>query len=552
MRPLSASEIVSAYERGELFDHTPLRITEDAPAKPLRKYIRELVWTEYRNSSDIVEPLDDSMLYKTAFEKAPVGLVITDLAGRITRVNKSWCDLLGYSQSEVLKMRVGELSVGDDRSEELQLGNEVMSGKRSSFQMEKTYRHKEGGIIIGLLSVAMVRDASGLPASVIGQIVDITEKRFLERELSNSERLRTVGQLAGGVAHDFNNLLTIIQGELEPLAKGNALERSLASANVKEATAVCARLTQQLMAFSREGAVSVETLDLNREIRSIYSILQASLPGHITLKLELDVDKPLPILANPILLEQVLINLVFNARNALSGLDSKVTVQTFQREENWVGFEVIDNGAGMSQEVVSKAFEPFFTTRQDLGGTGLGLATVHGIVTRFDGTIVLESKEGVGTTCRVRWPRGNPDELARPTTTYEEPPVVETENIAKTPTVLLVDDQLAILRIVGRSLRKRGYDVVTAASVEDALRLIVDAVEPYDLLLCDMLLPDGSGMNVANFAREKWSEIPVLFMSGFTADHVKQSDVTGGKVEFLSKPFTPQVLSDRVAEILNR
>lgn len=550
LRILTAAEIVNAYERGEMHDDTLLRIKEDAPAKPLRKYIRELVWTEYRSSSDTIEPLDDSMLYKAAFKKAPVGLVVTDLAGRITRANEAWCYLLGYSESEVLKMRVGEFSADADRSEELRLGNEVMSGKRSSFQMETTYHHKGGRIISLLLSVAMVRDANGLPASVIGQIVDITEKKALERELSQSERLRTVGRLAGGVAHDFNNLLTIIQGELGQLADGNALERSAALANVKEATSVSARLTQQLMAFSREGAVSVEILDLNRQVHSIRPILQASLSGRASLNLEVDVDRPLPFQANPILVEQVLMNLVFNARNALSGPNAQITVRTFQRGEDWVGFEVIDNGKGMSEEVMSKAFEPFFTTREGSGGTGLGLATVYGIVTRFDGTIVLESEEGVGTTCRVSWPRGNPDELSQPHSPTESIPLVEPVKSDNVPSVLLVDDQVAILRIVDRFLGKRGYRVVTAASVDDALRAIAGVAEPYDILLCDMLLPDGSGTSVANCAREKWPDIPILFMSGYTSDHVSQSEVTGGEVEFIPKPFMPEALCDRVAAMI--
>ena len=537
---MSAGQILTAYEDGVVHDDTAVRIQKDALPKPMRKYIRELVWMDYQTSSDPVDLEDAPRIYKTAFEKAPVALILSDLAGRILRANSAWCDMVGYTEDEVCKMRIGEFSPGVDRTEEIRLGNEVMSGKRASFQIEREYRAKDGRRVAAVLSVALVRDEEGLPSYVIGQVVDVTERKELQEELSRTERLRTVGRLAGGVAHDFNNLLTIIESEVEVLASDTTHGRLEAVSNVREAIGLSARLTQQLMAFSKEGAVSVETLDLAHATRGLSPIFQAAFSGRATFRFEGEEGEVLPIRANPILVEQAVMNLVLNARNALSDAGGVVSVGTRRSPDGFAVLEVVDNGRGMSPEVRKRAFEPFYTTRGDQGGTGLGLATVYGIVTRFGGTISLASKEGEGTQCVIRWPLVADDGLSCVPVTSES--AQDAQNTSRSTRVLLVDDQQTIVRILERVLRRRGYEVVTAMSVADAVRAISGATDPFDLLLSDVMLPDGDGTSVADAARSQWPDLPVLFMSGYSADHVPQAEVTSEHIAFIQKPFTPPKL----------
>ena len=555
---MSATEIIAAFERGELVADTPTRILENAPPKPLHKYIRELVWAEYHSSASGPEDPEgnQALMYQAAFDYAPVAMVVTDLAGIIVDCNDALTQMLGYTREEFIGMRVGQVSADEDRAAEIAQGNELFAGRRRFFQMERRYRHKDGSIVPALLSVAMARDTEGVPNRVIGQFANLTEQKAMEAELSRSERLKTVGRLAGGVAHDFNNLLTVIEAEIDSLERGNTEERGESLANVREATSISARLTQQLMAFSREGAVTVETLDLNRLVASIRPILKAALTGRCRLHLYMEPEEILPIKVNSILIEQVLMNLVFNARNAMEDPSGLISIRTRREEDDKIVFEVEDTGKGMSEEVLSRAFEPFYTTRQGSGGTGLGLATVYGIVTRFHGDIALESEEGKGTICRVTLPAGEASEVApSPRDTkvgrkqVDSSPGTENDDVRKR--ILLVDDQATIVRILDRVFRKNGYQVATAGSVADGIQAILGATKPFDLLLSDLQLPDGHGTAVANAARERWSELPVIFMSGYTGNSVSQDEIMGGQVEFVAKPFIPKELLARIERLVN-
>jgi len=552
--PMSVAEVMAAFEEGHLSSDTPVRILENAPPKPLHKYIRELVWEEYRTSTKKLDrESDENLLYKAAYDYASVGMVVSDLSGRIVDCNKAWCRILGYERSELIGMRVGELTGDEDRSDEIALGNELFAGKRRFFQVKRSYIRKDGKRLETLLSVAIARDLAGAPNQVIGQIVDLTEQRALEREVAQGERLQTVGRLAGGVAHDFNNLLTVIEAELDMLKSGDSQDRNEAFRNIREATTLSARLTQQLMAFSKSGAVSVETVDLNQLVAALRPILKAALSGRSRLHLQQEMNQVLPVKANVVLLEQVIMNLVFNARNAMSDPQGLIILRTYSRGDGQAVLEVEDNGAGMSEEVLSKAFEPFFTTREGTGGTGLGLATVYGIVSRFGGSIVLESELGVGTTCRVTLPLGETSSITQKE--LDEEQVKRALARDKTPSaarILLVDDQATIVRILDRLFRKAGYEVITAGSVSDGTKAILGAREPFDLLLSDLRLPDGHGTAVAKAARERWADLPVLFMSGYTDGSVSQQDILGGSVEFVSKPFIPRDLMNRIESMIKK
>ena len=459
---LTAAEVVRAYERGELHDDTPLRIQKAAPARPLRKYIRELVWTEYQSLSETLEPLEESFVYKTAFENAPVGLVITDLAGRITRVNKAWCDLLGYSESEVLMMRVGEFSAGEDRSEELRLGNSLMSGDLSSFQIEKTYSHKEGRTITALLSVAMVRDADGLPASVIGQVVDLTENVALERELAQTKRLhdtnlrleltrqvaertaelndanldleeknealaisielaaqasRSKDEFLAGMSHELRTPLNVILNMSESLQEGiygvMGEKQARPVRMVEESGRHLLSLINDILDLARVGAgtmkLSMQTVIVEDVCRASIRLIQPSaLNKRLTVTTSFAPDVTF-VRADKRRLKQILLNLLSNAVKFTPAGGAVGLEVTRGPGNNAILFSVWDTGAGISKEEQQRLFKPFIQLDPGLNrkhdGTGLGLSLVAQMTELHGGSVRLESRgHGHGSRFTISLP----------------------------------------------------------------------------------------------------------------------------------------------------
>lgn len=545
-RKLDANQVLSEYEAGRIHDETPIRVEFHSDSKPFRRYVRELVFTSYKERVADEAVVIPPIVFQTAFEQAPIGMVLSDLTGRITHVNDSFVAMLGYPAAELVGMRVTQLEKKEDRTTEVARGNRVISGADSGYHMEKSFLGKDGQVVETLTSVAMVRDESGVPSQVIGQIVDITERNSFERALGQADKLATAGRMVGEVAHDFKSLVTIIDGQLDRLKYSNAAELQQGIHSLREATSVARRFAQEMMGFSREGSVPLATIDLNDGIRNIRTVLTSALTGRATLRFEL-ADSTLPVKANLVWLEKILMSLVFNARNATNE-SCTIHVRTEDLGSEGVMLIVEDNGTGMSEEVLSRAFEPFFTTRSSSGVSGLGLPVVESIVTRFNGKVHLESALGVGTKCVVLFPKAALADLVVVDPLPEAPPKPKTlsDTAAR---VLLVDDQRAIVRIVNRLLMKKGYAVVTAESVEDATKAIHGAEVPFDLLLGDINLPDGDGLDIAEVARTRWPEIQVLFMSGQSRQVIEDSKRAAGPLEFIQKPFMPGDLLQRIGEL---
>ena len=540
--PFSPEQLLAEFESGQIVGQTPIRFSPTAPAKPFRRYMRELVWMAYQNRKEDNTKTERS-LFEVAFNRAPIGMILSDLAGRIQHVNAAFCEMLGYSAEELTGMRVGAISDESARDEELALGNQVISGKRVSFQIEKVFITKTQQRLQTLLSVSSVRDSEGSPSQVIGHVLDLSQRKALERDLAQSERIRSVGRLAGGVAHDFNNLLTVILGELPRLRDGEGLARKEAVSNVSDAAQASARLVQQLMAFSRDGVVEVDVVDINDELVAMRPVLEAALPACIDLDFRLS-KNTLPIRINAIQLEQVVMNLVFNARSAMPD-GGKLMVRT-DGESGSVFLEIADTGVGMTPEVLARAYEPFFTTGSAQGKTGMGLAMVYGIVTRFDGNVFLDSKVGRGTRCHIEWPRQDTHSEQSVEPIAEIPPEKEASQ-----RVLVVDDQPAILRMVSRILRMKGYEVIQASTFAEAKSAIKEAHEPLDLLLTDVRLPDGNGPDLGGYLRDRWSDAAILYISGYTADILTQGEVMTQRDGFVQKPFTAENLLSRVSALIN-
>ena len=361
-------------------------------------------------------------------------------------------------------------------------------------------------------------------------ISDITEERAHEAKAAHQDRLALIGQLAGGIAHDFNNLLFII------LNYAGMLEESLVSDEAKDdvrmigqAATSATDLVRQLLAFSRREAVKPKVIDVARLVTTLQKLLQRTVGPEIDLVLEIT-DHADHVLIDPSQLEQILMNLVVNARDAIAG-HGRVTVR-IGATERCATIEVIDTGSGMSAEVAARVFEPYFTTKALGKGTGLGLATVHGIVQHVGGEITVASEVGRGTTFRIALP-----------TTDLAPEIVRA--LAAGPVargrVLLVDDDDQLRRLTERMLRTAGYHVVPAASGPDA---IAEARrEPFDILLTDMVMPGMSGRDLARELVREHPQLRVIFMSGYDAGNPLPD------WQFIAKPFDRQILLAKVGNV---
>ena len=376
-------------------------------------------------------------------------------------------------------------------------------------------------------------------------------------------RLRAVGALAGGIAHDFNNLLTAIAGSAEAaLSRAPGSDAAPELQQVMESAGRGAALVKQLLAFARQQALRPQVVELNAAVNGMADLLRRLLGSRV--RLSVDIEEPgRRIKIDPTQLDQVIMNLALNARDAMAE-GGTLTIRTRHavvlRPESigaeslppgrWAMLEVADSGAGIPAEVVPRIFEPFFTTRRDQGGTGLGLSTVHGIVRQSGGFIAVESKQGEGTTFRIWLPRHDgPADPELPSTLLAPPRAKPPEHRAPAPgmggqLVLLVEDEVPLLRLAERALRRAGFDVLSAGSAEEALE-IVESGGPQPLaLVSDVVMPGMDGLELAARLRARDPDLPVLLVSGY-AEAALGRDLAAERLRLLPKPYS---LSDLVAE----
>lgn len=388
-------------------------------------------------------------------------------------------------------------------------------------------------------------------------IRDITARMRLEGQFRQSQKMEAIGQLAGGVAHDFNNLLTVINGYCDlvliDLPPGDSNRPSVVA--IREAGERAAGLTSQLLAFSRKAIVAPKLLDLNEVVTNSEKLLRRLIGEDVVLTVT---SRPgaCHIMADPNQLDQIIMNLAVNARDAMPR-GGRLTFETRPRTlvvppidamdlppGRYVELSVSDTGLGMTDEVRSKIFEPFFTTKGVGKGTGLGLAVVHGIIQQLGGRIDLETRVGVGTTFRLLFPE------ATPNLTSDETHDVEVIH-GGTETIMLVEDEDAVRALCRVSLESQGYRVITAANGKDALDIMSQHSGPIDLLVTDVVMPEMSGRELANKVRSAMPGTLVLFVSGYTDDAIVRHGVREATDAFLQKPFTPLGLARKVRDVLD-
>ena len=387
-----------------------------------------------------------------------------------------------------------------------------------------------------------VRDTAGNLIAIAGISDDITDRRELEEQLRQTQKLESLGLLAGGVAHDFNNILGVITANANMIAEDMAdghPDRELVD-EIDAAVVRAAALTRQLLAFSRKQVTDPIVLDINRAVADTRKMLRRLVGEDIVVRTSLEPDLA-RVRVDPSSLVQVLMNLAVNARDAMPG-GGTLTIAT-RTSKGEIVLSVSDTGCGMAPEILARVFEPFFTTKSIGKGTGLGLAVVHGIVQQAGGKIEIESELGVGTAFRIRLPS-----VDAPADPAHDRVAVAARGQEK---IVLVEDDCYIRAAASRALRSRGYTVLEAGEGRAALRLLRDHKQDARLLITDIVMPGMNGRELAELVRERMPALPVLFMSGYADDDDLRESVQRADVEFIEKPFRIPAFAAKVRQILD-
>ena len=491
---------------------------------------------------------------RALIEATPLAIVAIGLDEKISKWNSAAEKMFGWTEAEVLGKSIP--ATASTPGEGLLLREALRMGKSAT--METTTMRKGGIPFEVTASAAPLVGSDGAPAGAVAVITDITERKRMEEQLRQAQKMDAVGRLAGGVAHDFNNLLTVITGYDELLLNGLSSDvraHGYAVEILRAAEKACL-LTKQLLAFSRRQVTHPALLDINPVITGVSSMLGRLIGEDVELILLLNPTLS-TIHADPGQIEQIIINLVVNARDAMPG-GGRITIETSGVElgeeyakthlnvkpGRYVCIAVTDTGQGIEPSTLSHIFEPFFTTKDTGKGPGLGLSTIYGIVKQNHGDIWVYSEPGKGSTFKIYLPAVD----ERPQTG----PAYTSSVLEKgAETILLVEDEPGLREMVRELLVRWGYTVLPAASSQEAIRICTDNPGPVHLLLTDVVLPSASGHELARRLLHFRRQIRVLFMSGYPAETIVQRGLLEPGAVFLEKPFTPDALAKKVRQALD-
>jgi two-component system, cell cycle sensor histidine kinase and response regulator CckA len=509
--------------------------------------------TERKRAEEKLRQTSEAL--RTLVQASPLAIVALDLSLHVQTWNPAAERLFGWTESEVLGHALPIIPESRWEKFRATLGGLMKGETGAAYETQR--QRKDGSLIDVSVSTGVLRDASGEATGVVGILTDLTERKSMEGQLRQTAKIEAIGRLAGGVAHDFNNLLTIISGY------GQLLQERLSPTDlgpveeILKASDRAASLTRQLLAFSRRQILAPQVLDLNSVVANMEKMLGRLIGEDIELA---TVQQPGlgRVKADPGQIEQVIMNLVVNSRDAMPE-GGKITLETanvdldetFARRHTGatpgphVMLAVSDTGTGMDAETLTHIFEPFFTTKEKGKGTGLGLATVYGIVKQSAGSIWAYSEPGRGSTFKVYLPRvEKPAREAEPATARSE--------LAKgSETVLVVEDEEGVRSLVCETLASHGYKVLEAGGADHALTICEQHAEPIHLLLTDVVMPHMGGKELAKHLSSVHPEAKVLYMSGYTDNAIVRHSVLEGGTPFLQKPFGPKTLAQKVREVLN-
>jgi PAS domain S-box-containing protein len=504
--------------------------------------------TALRNTTDTLSAL---------IQAAPLAILAFDAAGKLTSWNAAAERLFGWRASEVLGHTLPAVAP-EDLKEFWQHHQAVLEG-RSFLDLEVRWQRRDGSPVTLSLALAPLFGGLSEVRGVIALAGDLTERKKLEGELRQAQKMEAVGQLAGGVAHDFNNLLTAIMGYSSLLLKAIPADdpKHEDLLEIDRAAARATELTQQLLAFSRRQMLQPTLIDLNAVLSDTMRMLGRLLGEHIELAI-LPAGGLGLVRADRGQIEQVIINLALNGRDAMVA-GGKLTLETRNvnldrayagqhpgaTEGDFVMLAVTDTGMGMNAATQARIFEPFFTTKERGKGTGLGLSTVYGIIKQSGGTIYVYSEPERGTTFKIYLPRVM---ASHPT---EIPVSAKPANVRGTETVMVVEDEDGVRSLTCRVLQTYGYTVLEAENGGEALLIAEQYGEPIHLLLTDVVLPRVSGRKLAERLVRTRSDLRVLYMSGYTDGSIVNDGTLDPGTAFIQKPFTPETLAQKLREVLD-
>ncbi len=483
------------------------------------------------------------------------GIMLTNLQGAVTYVNPAFLDMWCYESFEEVLSVDGALFWNNIEASRMITILQEQGGWQNEFTAVRN-DHKHIDV---MASSSLIRDANQEPVGIMTSFVEITDRKQLEEQLQKSQKLEAMGNLAGGIAHDFNNLLTVIIGFIDMLSVNLQSDSKLVKFvdGAKKSAEKAATLTQQLLAFSRRQILKPKIISIGELIVDIEKILKRLIREDIHLVTDIEPDLGV-VKADPGQIEQVLINLAVNARDAMPeggelrikarniSLDNGRQLYSEMKAGDYVYMSVRDTGDGIEEEIQERIFEPFFTTKKMGKGTGLGLSTVYGIVKQSGGYIFVESEVAEGTTFNLYFPR-----IDKPDVNREE-----AEHSIDLPhgeeTILIVEDEEAVRHIASESLQSMGYTTIEAGCGEEALALCdMNGFESIDLIITDVVMPNMSGYELAGEILLKNPQAKILYMSGYVDDDIVKRAILDEDKPFLQKPFSPRYLAQKVAEVLS-
>jgi len=540
--------VVQTYTEG-------VRFTEDQ--KSILQFVSTQVAmaVERKRTEEALRASEES--YRELVENANDIIYTHDLAGKFTSMNAAGERVTGYTPEEIQEMSIWQVLARHQQDLARQMLARMQAGETRTTQ-EMEIASKDGRKIALELSTRLIYE-DGRPVGVQGIARDISDRKSLEDQLRQAQKMEAVGRLAGGIAHDFNNLLGVMMGYSElllgRLEPGHALRKS--AEEIAKATERAATLTRQLLAFSRKQVLAPKVLDLNGVLRDMESLLQRVIREDVELRV-VPGGRLGRVKADPGQVEQVILNLALNARDAMPS-GGKLTIETQNAEVDeaytrrrpivpparYVMLAVSDSGVGMDAATQVHIFEPFFTTKEKGKGTGLGLATVYGIVKQSGGFIWVYSEPGMGATFKIYLPRvEEPSEAA-------ETPAARPGAERGHETILLVEDEEGVREVAREFLEAIGYTVIEGRNPPEALKLAEEHPGEIHLLLTDVVMPEMGGRELAERLGKMRPDTKVLYMSGYTDDAIVHHGVIDANMAFLQKPFLRGALIRKVREVLD-